>query len=530
MPLTEDKRKTVGIIIANLERGTLGLRSRQADDLAGKPVLRRTVERFSRVKGLDEVIVFAPIAQAGKVSNILAGLAVEVVGLRDEFGISPAVRWRKWSLHSWRGGIGEAMYFDEQMFSKEIVEHLQGRDAYSIVWVAAEAVLLDIELTGGMVGHHKKCVEELRFTFSAAAPGLVGCAYRIDMLYDMVAGNTTAGASLAYRPDMPQADFLGSDGVFNVEAAVRQSQMRYIADTQRCFSLLEKVIDNGGEQLDTAAAVEQMEKLLSETEDWPREIELEINTAASLRVEGSPFAEMTEKRPAITKERFEHIVGQMGQKCDDICLTIAGMGEPLAHESIIEFAKIAHQRGIYGVNIESDGLRLDGRMAENLIAAGVDVVTVWLDADDERAIENARNFVDLAGFTGPRLVAGLTKTIGSMGRMEEFYDYWLRKSGGALLIGFNDYCGQVRDRAVMNMCPPQRYVCRKLISQLTILCDGSVVRCGQDYKGSCVVGNVFEQSIDELWKCSELERLRGEQLAGRFSEQGHCTNCKEWHR
>ena len=64
-------------------------------------------------------------------------------------------------------------------------------------------------------------------------------------------------------------------------------------------------------------------------------------------------------------------------------LLSAVFGEPLTHPDIVEFVGIAKKAGIFGVNIETDGLNLTADICSQLISAGVDVLTVHLDGWNE---------------------------------------------------------------------------------------------------------------------------------------------------
>jgi 2-C-methyl-D-erythritol 4-phosphate cytidylyltransferase len=65
--------KVIAAIEADLEHTPLGLPSRQAEELNGVPVLRRTVERVSRARRPDGVYVVCPADQADRCRGLLGG-------------------------------------------------------------------------------------------------------------------------------------------------------------------------------------------------------------------------------------------------------------------------------------------------------------------------------------------------------------------------------------------------------------------------------------------------------------------------
>ena len=63
--------RCTGVMYADLERSTLGTRSRVAEEIAGEAVLRRTVGRLEGAKRLDEIVVFCPESQREDVRALL---------------------------------------------------------------------------------------------------------------------------------------------------------------------------------------------------------------------------------------------------------------------------------------------------------------------------------------------------------------------------------------------------------------------------------------------------------------------------
>ena len=107
--------KTIAVLNADLNETPIGTRSRLAEPLAGVPILRRTVERLTRCKGLEHVVVTFPQAQANRVEPLLADTPAV---LRPRADSTPPYRAlvraaRKWSLDAWRGGLGGSNSFDE---------------------------------------------------------------------------------------------------------------------------------------------------------------------------------------------------------------------------------------------------------------------------------------------------------------------------------------------------------------------------------------------------------------------------------
>lgn len=546
---TATASKTVGVILTDLATNFLTLPSRQSEKIQGEPVLRRTVWQVRAVENLDEVIVFCPSEQREQVAALLSGIEVEIIPCRS--GVLPRrlLAQRKWALESWRGGIREAAVFDEWAMTKEHVEILRTREIVHVLIVPGDAAFADTALLKHLIEHHHEHSDAMRFTFSQAAPGLGGCVYRMDLLADIISQRAHIGDLLCYHPNAPAADFVNAECTYRVAGELCTSPYRYLVDTRRNLEKLRAA----QEAAPTAAAANEeipaiipaMQLAQQRLDDLPRELEIEINTAISLRMLGYPHRRMNGKRKPMTLELFTKIVNEC-RGWDDICLTIGGCGEPLAHPDLLAMIQAAKAAGIYGINIETDGLLLKGNLAEALLASPVDIISVYLDADDaqmyqklkgsdafaavteqiERFIEKARS----KGGEAPMIIPHLVKTRETISAMEPFYDRWLERAGGAVIVGYNDYAGQIENLAVMDMSGPQRRPCSRLGRQMSILADGTIPLCSQDYEPRTILGDLTRQSVGEIWRGDRMTQLRRAHENGDFNHYPLCQQCKEWHR
>ena len=542
---SDNEQKKVGVLYADLDRSLLGTRSRIGDVMCGRSVLSRTVSRLANVKELDEIIVFCPAAQQDRMRELIPDGSVVVAGLKEAVPLSGRVRWRKWALASWRGGLHEATQFDEHVYTAEMVQYLRDRDVYTAVVVPSGAVMVDPQLIDGLIEHHHNHGDEMRFTFTQAGPGIAGCVFRLDLLHELVQAGAYIGDLLAYDPDGPHADFIVQECNYKVEPELYSTSLRYIADTQRSFQAMERLVEKAGSQLagwsakEIVAAMEQENK---QVDELPSEVQIEINCRHSLRIKGYPHQAKDIDRGSMSLEQFQKIMEYLSIY-DDICLTIGGFGEPLDHPDLIKMLADAKSAGIFGINIETDGRLLKGKLAKELLASQADTISVFLDANSrekyievkgrdcfDEVIGQLNSFIEKSGKTGPQIVPHLVKTRQTMIEMEEFYDRWLRACGCAVILGYNDFAGGIDDMSVMNMAPPKRFPCLRLSRCLTIPADGSITICGQDFKGQYCFGNVNDTSVKELWHSEAMEELRKMHREGQYEKHELCAKCKEWHR
>ncbi len=537
------------LIHADLDTSPIGTASRLATLLHGTPVLTRTLRRLARCPALQGTVVVCPAVQVDAVTRLAEGLEVTVKAFdgppRPAEDIIRTAR--KWSLHSWRGGLGNTTFFDEHVHPGLYAAVAEQLGLEAIAAVAAEAPLVDPILLDAMIDHLGAGHEDSRMVFGQAPPGIVGTVLRTDLILEAAQAGTPIGWINSYRPDKPIPDYIRTAACYQVPLAVQHASGRLTSDTRRGFEMLEDLIEHGGED----CSAEQLCTMLTSTqatrpEAVPNEVQIELtiddhHTATRLRPRGAVVG----TREPMSLSVFERMVDQLAVH-DDILLTLGGFGEPLLHPEFVDFLRVARDSGIFGVAVRTNGLALDEGIARALIEHRVDIVQVLVDAttvERYRSLhgcggldvvrENIGRAVELrraAGQSTPNIIGSLVKCTETLDDMEPFFDEWLRAQGWSIIEGYSHYAGQLPDRMVMSMAPPLRIPCRQLRHRCTILSDGTVVGCDQDFKGLYSAGTVDTQSLDGVWHGSALVTLRVAQHEGNYAAHPLCPGCDEWHR
>jgi pyruvate-formate lyase-activating enzyme len=549
----------IGVIEADLEVSGVGTPSRLARDLRGEPVLRRTIKRVLKSNHLSSVHVVVSPEQRARVSDLVAGL-----GVRVETHDAPPPIWRemviagrKWALDGWRGGLGGTCAFDEG-FHPAVVGALARREgARAAACIPPAAVVFDPELLDGMLAHFERVGEKARLTFAQAPPGLAAAIWDTGVLVELGGASHPPGRLLAYQPDDPAHDPVVSDCGYKVSAEVTHTAGRFLADNRRSVEVLDKLLDWAGDS-DDRLSVEAIcrwsrERRFGEPQPLPREVELELTTADQLA--GSqlrPRGKLVGDRGEMPPEIVERVVSEMSAY-DDSLLVLGGFGEPLLHS---EFARVvrackpeaagASEGGVFGLAVRTNALAMNDNTIALLIEAGVDVVSLMLDASRpetyravhgadlfEKALAGAEELVrarEEGGRGLPIIVPEMVKVAETVSDLESFFDEWTRKVGWANLEPFNCGAGRREDRAVMRMAPPGRFPCNRLWSRCLVLADGRVVRCDQDYTGAEPIGALPETSLGEIWRGTRMGELRAAHRAGEWGRAGMCSACEQWHR
>lgn len=229
-------------------------------------------------------------------------------------------------------------------------------------------------------------------------------------------------------------------------------------------------------------------------------------------------------------------------------LRFAAIGEPLLHPQIAEMVAYAKQSEVANsIDIVTNGALLTPELSDALIAAGLSKLRISLEGlsaedykkhsaaevDFTKFVDNIRYFYDNCGETRMYI-----KIIDYMVQKEEeqkrFYDIFKPITHDIAIehltptieeIDYDEISGGMETNKPQNgekllmsqVCPQPFYM-------MQINPDGNVVPCcSMKYPG--VLGNVKEQSVQEVWKGEKFNQFRREVLQGVKQIKGACSKC-----
>lgn len=565
--------RIVALLQANLDVTPIGTRSRLATELAGVPVLRRTVSRISRAKLVQDVYVVAPPDQVDRCRNILAGSGAEVRA--DD---APAPGWsslvrsaRKWSLDAWRGGVGQTTVFDEFADCGLVARFLDQEKADAVLVVPPSAPLIDPVLADAMIHHWVSVEPDARVVITQTPPGLSGILLTADIARELAEKNIPVGWIMSYQPDTPKKDLIFEPCYCESPTEVRHAAGRLMADTERaCVCLADLFRDHQDPDGPTVGRW-LTERGGSFVDSLPREVEIELTTC-------DPYPDtLVRARGSRVNTRGPidaGIVGRVAKELaawDDSLVVLGGFGDPLRHPAlgdVLAWLRPVDDNGIYGLAVRTTAVDLQGELMESLVSHGVDILNVTLDAWTPElyarlhaplvAVESGAgggdtptvmsdpavpdlaavlaNLESLAAWqrkneaAAPIVVPEMTKTRDNVCEQDEFFDGWIRRNGTAVISGPSHHAGQCEDRSVIRMAPSVRSPCRRIRERCLILADGRVVFCDQDLNGRHALGSLLESSLEELWQGGDFESLRQSHREGDCEKHTLCAKCDDWHR
>jgi hypothetical protein len=588
-PLVDGSRPTViAAAEVDLNVSPIGTRSRLADDLLGKPVLRRTLERLARVRQIEGIFLMCPAEQRARCAELVKGFNVTVCG--HEAGPAP---WqtlvqtaRKWSLDGWRGGLGGTTYFDEFTDARLLTALLDQFPAELVLCVPAGAAVLDPDLADRMIARMKADSHDSRVTFVQAPPGLAGILLDARLIRELAEAKVPVGCIFSYKPDEPRKDLIFEPCCCPTPAAVRHVGGRLVADTRRSFETLENLLTNHPDPDMETLGHWLIRRETSWVPSLPCEVEIELTTDdpypnSLVRPRGAHVG----RRGPIHVEILRRIVEELAAY-DDSLIVLGGFGDPVRHPDLPAILEALRppksgngSDGVFGLAIRSAGVNLtdDERIIPRLIERRVDVLNVALDAwtpqtyarlhgpsdghdaDLNRVLENVQRLEKARQerrSIQPLLLPEFLKSAENVHELDEFHDGWLRRLGSVMIGGCGQYARQWEDRGVMSMAPSTRTPCRRIQQRCLVLADGRVTLCDQDFRGLHAVGRLEvsgrtprDQGLEPLWpglpdphalpvsavlgplwRGGRFEQVREAHRTGRFNANPLCAACEEWHR
>jgi hypothetical protein len=513
----------------------------------GEAPLAWTLYRLAQSKHISQSAILCWEDQSAAVDPIAGEMKATKfcrsprISLPHLDGVAAARRWSD----GWRGALMGACEFDRGFHGRWAGEILDSTDAEGLLLVDPSAALVDAGLIDALIDH-AAAWPDVDLCFSTAAPGLSGVLLRKSLVRQLAAGGSHPGTLLAYRPDLPMKDPVATPSCAPVATPLARTLHRFTLDSERQIDRIGAATTHlNGQLISTEAG--QLLQLLDgspESSPLPRDIVLELNTRRETRPIFSPIGHVSVERPDMPLELAKQIFAELAA-ADDVRIVLAGVGDPLLHPQILDIIDCAVESGIGAIAIETDLLGIDANAIQRLADSAVDVITVNLPAirpatyqklmgvDSLKPVmENLSKLVARRQSRGrgtPLFVPSFVKTAENLAEMEAWYDHWLRVLGCAVINGPGDFAGQIPDVSLVQMEPPKRRGCSRIKQRLTILCDGQIVSCEQDFRGTQPLGRIGENSIADVWTGAAAE-LRRDHACGNWQKHALCAACKDWHR
>ena len=217
--------------------------------------------------------------------------------------------------------------------------------------------------------------------------------------------------------------------------------------------------------------------------------------------------------------------------------------EPLIHPKLLEMIKYAKEKGIVDVHFHSHGGLLNEEKANLLLDSGLDKLFFSIDSpykdkynkirvlsDFDNVIANLKRFKELRDARG-QLNPMIRVSMIQFPDIEEqelidAKEFFLQFADA---VGFQQYVDPYRKIGKDRTYPSEyksKFVCQQPFTRLSIIEDGRVSPCCNDYNQELIIGDVSKQSLKEIWESNKLAQFRDVMKKGDFYKIHACANCE----
>ena len=233
-----------------------------------------------------------------------------------------------------------------------------------------------------------------------------------------------------------------------------------------------------------------------------------------------------EPRKKINFEKYCEIIDE-GVKNDLSSVQLSGTNEPLLLKDIAKYIRYAKKAGVIDIYIITNASLLTPEKSREMIEAGLTQIKFSVDSINketyekirvggnfEQTMENINEFLDIKKAMGRKLPVtrvSFVKTKQNIDEVDAFVNYWTDKVDYVTTQElFNPFDGEKSsefensyraDSTVLDKCylPYQRAFVRN---------NGDILPCCSIFGIEIPVGNIYKNSIYEIWNSKDMAELR----------------------
>jgi len=223
------------------------------------------------------------------------------------------------------------------------------------------------------------------------------------------------------------------------------------------------------------------------------------------------------------------------------CVILHGYGEPLVDKNIVDRVQACTNRGI-PTYFSCVPANISVERAERVMKAGLSVLKFSIDSltdeqqkeirgrhnNFEKAYRTMLDVIEMRDRKGyktiivPTMIA-LSEDDEAKEMHAKFLDLWKGYDVFAYVKSQDNRWYYEGDEDMENRSHYQSQYCEYPWTSMTVMADGSVVPCTQDYDCEMAQGNIHEQTLEEIWNGENYRNLRHWHVTGDFPAGHKCA-------
>jgi MoaA/NifB/PqqE/SkfB family radical SAM enzyme len=240
-------------------------------------------------------------------------------------------------------------------------------------------------------------------------------------------------------------------------------------------------------------------------------------------------------------------VRQHGGRGHTQYIRYASNGEPLTHRSIFEMLDYAVRHSGVMVTLTTNGKTLDEKKAERLMAIGVDVVDISLDAFLPETYAKVRvggnlnvtraNVLHLiaqskAASCKTKVVVSYVEQPLNQHETMDFERFWKDNGADHIVIRRLHSCSganiELAEERRKSNAQETRRPCLYPWERMVLNARGDLAFCPSDWVHGSVIADYRTTTIHETWRGEFYRKLREAHWTNDFSRYKFCGQCPDW--
>lgn len=209
-------------------------------------------------------------------------------------------------------------------------------------------------------------------------------------------------------------------------------------------------------------------------------------------------------------------------------------GEPLLHPEIHEFVRYAKKAGLVDVYFNTNAMLLTENIAQSLIDAGLDRISISFEGTTKEAYERyrigsryesvLRHIEGIAtlkrrlGVTHPKVRIQTVAVPEVKAALKEYRSFWSERADEVCIL---DYKEMKEKRAGVKF----DWACPQIWQRMAVWWDGTILPCNHDDDGLMALGNVKDVAMEDAWRCKKIDGIRDMHKKGMAHKVPACDGC-----
>jgi len=292
-------------------------------------------------------------------------------------------------------------------------------------------------------------------------------------------------------------------------------------------------------------------KLASDFEletDYPLQLDFELNNSCNLRCEMCTWSvENPSKVIYFPKEKFEEIITD-GVRKGLAALEMSIINEPLLRKDLPGMMAFAKSSGVLDIAFNTNAALLNDELQDEIIPSGLTRIQFSIDANSASTYEKVRRGGDYhkvlknieaflikksrGGLKVPMTAVSFVRMKDNERELDDFVKFWKGRVDYLIIREYlSPYGGsspEAFDKKKLfaeSRHSAKDFRCNKPWQRLGIRSDGTALPCCAFHAVNIPVGNVYHQSIEEIWNSEKMRNLRRLHKEGRYFDNRTCLEC-----